>query len=239
LTGFNSGLYTLNSNTGNFITTNQTGSFQTIPVTGLSGYIPQFANNGTGLVNSLIFQSGSNILIGTGAVNGFFYKSSNNFIGINNNNPLYTLDVSGSGNFTGSLNLNGQTVVNSPNITTINQLTQSSYNSLSGNTNGNTLYIITNASLYGPISYPIAAINTNYSVGVQDYTLNCTASLTLSLPTSIGVGGQIYNIKNGGTGTVTLNAASGEYIDGNSFVLMSTQYEAITIQSTNSSWIII
>lgn len=78
LTGFNSGLYALSSQTGSFITTGQTGQFA---AKGLSGYIPQFKNNGTGLIESVIF------------------ASSNGCIGINNSAPTagFAIDINGSG----------------------------------------------------------------------------------------------------------------------------------------------
>ena len=49
----------------------------------------------------------------------------------------------------------------------------------------------------------------------------------------------MFNIKNISTGLVTINGVGGNTIDGQSSVGISTQYQSISLQSTNSDWIIV
>jgi hypothetical protein len=124
LTGFNSGIYTLNSNTGNFITTGQTGNFGSVANTGQltgvfyplntnpSGYISGF-NSGLYTLNS---STGAFITTGqtgsfggitpTGILTGVFYPLNTNPSGYISgfNSGLYTLNSS-----TGAFITTGQT----------------------------------------------------------------------------------------------------------------------------------
>jgi hypothetical protein len=148
-----------------------------------------------------------------------------------------SLSSTGNINATGSLISNGKPAVVSNNISEISQITQAAYNSLTPSIS--TFYIITDADQYGPISFPIKAVNSNYSILEQDYTLKVTATAILNLPTAIGCGGRLYNIKSVTTGSVTLSAAAGEFIDGLSSVVSTTQYESFTIQSDGVGWLIL
>ena len=51
--------------------------------------------------------------------------------------------------------------------------------------------------------------------------------------------GQIFNIKNSGTGTTTVSGFGAETIDGANTMVIGTRYNSMTIQSTNANWIII
>ena len=78
-----------------------------------------------------------------------------------------------------------------------------------------------------------------YTIANDNYYIECTAnSFTLSLPTAVGIGGQTFVIKNSGTGTITVDANGSQTIDGAITAVMSTQYEAITIVSNGTDWII-
>jgi len=71
-------------------------------------------------------------------------------------------------------------------------------------------------------------------------TLNCTANtFTVNLPTAVGISGRIYNIKNSGTGTITVDGDGTETIDGAATQTMATQYDFLTVQSDGSNWIIL
>jgi hypothetical protein len=86
----------------------------------------------------------------------------------------------------------------------------------------------------------ITSVSAAYSILVTDYTVECTANtFTVTLPTAVGVAGKLFNIKNSGTGVVTVATTSSQTIDGGLTAVLSTQYESITIQSTGSNWIII
>lgn len=88
--------------------------------------------------------------------------------------------------------------------------------------------------------FPYIAITSTYAILISDYTVDCTSgTFTATLPTAVGVTGQIYTIKNSGTGVVTLATTGGQTIDGSGTLSISTQYQSYTIQSNGSNWIII
>jgi hypothetical protein len=81
----------------------------------------------------------------------------------------------------------------------------------------------------------------NYTLTTTDYLVNCTAnSFDVTLPTAAGVTGQTYNIKNSGTGLITVNTTSSQTIDGQaSGVIKLNQWENLTVMSTGANWIIL
>ena len=89
------------------------------------------------------------------------------------------------------------------------------------------------------ISVNIVAATTTYAVLTTDYTINCTAnSFTVTLPTAVGASGKVYNIKNSGTGFITVATTSSQTIDGATTQGLN-QYEGVTVQSNGANWIII
>jgi hypothetical protein len=69
----------------------------------------------------------------------------------------------------------------------------------------------------------------------------CTSgTFAATLPSAVGCTGRVYNIKNTGNGTITINTTSAQTIDGNaSGILKLAQYDNLTVQSTGSAWIIL
>jgi hypothetical protein len=89
------------------------------------------------------------------------------------------------------------------------------------------------------ISLPYVAKTANYTLTSSDHTVDCTAnSFTVTLPTAVGITGRIYNIKNSGTGSIVVNTTSSQTIDGQ-LTQTLTQYDALTVVSSGSVWIII
>ena len=88
------------------------------------------------------------------------------------------------------------------------------------------------------------ATTTNLTLSSQgNPSANClcevtSLSPTITLPTAVNITGQQFNIKNSGSGTVTLATTSGQTIDGQA-VQTLTQYQALTVVSNGSNWIII
>jgi hypothetical protein len=82
-----------------------------------------------------------------------------------------------------------------------------------------------------------------YTLTITDYTVDCTSgTFTLTLPTAVGTSGygQVYNLKNSGTGVITIATTSSQTIDGNaSGTLTLNQYDSLTVQSNNANWIIL
>ena len=90
----------------------------------------------------------------------------------------------------------------------------------------------------GGITFPITEINANYNVGVNDYLIDVTGNtVTVTLPTAVGVNGQNYVIKNRGTGVVTVATTSSQTIDGSNSKSLNNN-DGIEIISDGSNWII-
>jgi len=85
----------------------------------------------------------------------------------------------------------------------------------------------------------VRAVSTTQAILGTDQTLNCTSTITLTLPTAAGINGKIYNIKNSGVGVITIDAAGVETIDGTLTKTINVQWDSMTVQSTGSNWIII
>ena len=81
--------------------------------------------------------------------------------------------------------------------------------------------------------------SSTYTITNSDYTINCTSgTFNTTLPTAIGIKGQIFNIKNMGTGEITVDTTLSQTIDGSS-TMGVRQYDNLTVQSTNENWIIL
>lgn len=81
--------------------------------------------------------------------------------------------------------------------------------------------------------------SSTYTANANDYTINCTGTFTVTLPTSVGISGRIYIIKNSGVGVITVATTGGETIDGLTTQALPTQYSSLTIQSTGSAYILL
>ena len=80
-------------------------------------------------------------------------------------------------------------------------------------------------------------ISGTYTIAVTDCVIDCTANtFTVTLPTAAGIQGQIFTVKNSGTGVITVAAAGGEFIDGVATQLLTVRYQSISMISTNTGW---
>jgi len=78
-----------------------------------------------------------------------------------------------------------------------------------------------------------------YTLTANDYMILCTSgTFTLDLPTAVSVSGKQYEIKNSGTGIITVDALGSETIDGEETINL-IQDESITIISNGTDWYII
>jgi len=107
---------------------------------------------------------------------------------------------------------------------------------------GNTTYAIEalgRTKLTGGLTLNYSAQTATYGINTNDYTIECTANtFTVTLPTAGGVAGQVYNVKNTGTGTITVDTTTSETIDGALTVTLA-QWENLTVQSNGANWIIL
>lgn len=85
----------------------------------------------------------------------------------------------------------------------------------------------------------IVAKTANYTATVDDHTIICGAgnqTFTVTLPAVSQIPGTIFNIKNIGTGTITVDGNKSETIDGGTTATLTAQYESITIQNDGTEW---
>ena len=96
-------------------------------------------------------------------------------------------------------------------------------------------------SVSGGVTLGYAAKTAAYTLTATDYTVNCTSgTFALTLPTAVDVTGQVYNLKNSGTGVITINTTSAQKIDGSaSGALTLAQYDRMTVQSNGANWMIL
>jgi hypothetical protein len=91
----------------------------------------------------------------------------------------------------------------------------------------------------GGIILPYSAVSTTYTVNTENYLVDCVSgTFTVTLPTAVGIAGQIFVIKNSGAGTITVATTGGQTIDGLSTRTL-IQYGSLYIQSDNTNWDIV
>jgi lipocalin len=90
----------------------------------------------------------------------------------------------------------------------------------------------------GGITFPATGITASYNVGVNDYLIDVTGNtITVTLPTAIGINGKNYVIKNSGNGVVTVATTSEQTIDSLSSKSLKNN-DSIEVISDGSNWII-
>lgn len=83
-------------------------------------------------------------------------------------------------------------------------------------------------------------IDGTYTIAATDCVIDCTSNtFTVTLPTAAGIRGQVFTVKNSGTGVITVAATGGEFIDGAATQVLPVQYESVTMISTGTGWGII
>ena len=170
--------------------------------------------------------------------NGSFWREG--FRVIHNNKVKIPLSLEVAGNITGSNLIVGGTGHDGFSDFVANEHIDWTSTSNNFSTSGNAS--IGNASITGGLKLSLVSKTANYTATSSDHTIICGAgneSFTVTLPAAAGVSGIIYNIKNIGTGTITVDGASTETIDGSTTAVLNTQYDSITIQCDGTEWWII
>jgi hypothetical protein len=68
--------------------------------------------------------------------------------------------------------------------------------------------------------------------------IDCTSnSFTVNLPTAVGISGKIYQIKNSGSGTITVDGNGSQTIDG-SLTKSLAPNDVIQISSNGANWLV-
>lgn len=92
----------------------------------------------------------------------------------------------------------------------------------------------------GSLALKYTASATNINLTDLHQTIELTATdITAYLPTAVGIQGRVYTIKLTASGTASVEAFEGEYIDGIYNYALSAQYKYVTVMSNNVGWIII
>ncbi len=79
----------------------------------------------------------------------------------------------------------------------------------------------------------------SYTATVSDDTILCNGTLTVTLPLAATSDGVRLQIKNIGTGVVTIDGNGSDTIDGNLTITLSVQYEAVELMCIGSAWWIV
>jgi len=89
---------------------------------------------------------------------------------------------------------------------------------------------------------PITTLSSSTTLDGTHYTVLCgpaNETFTVTLPAAASSTGRIYNVKNIGTGTITIDGNGSETIDGATTYPISTQYQNVTIQCNGTAWFIL
>ena len=79
----------------------------------------------------------------------------------------------------------------------------------------------------------------DYTITVEDDVILANGTLTLTLPTAVGITGKCFEVKNIGTGAVTVDADGSETIDGSLSITMFIPELSHTFRSDNVNWRIV
>jgi hypothetical protein len=169
----------------------------------------------------------------------FDVDTTNARVGVGTNAPASALSVGASSQFQ---------VSSSGDLTRINDIpysfpsSQGSANSILTNNGSGTLSWTSGAAQNS--TAPISTKTANYTLASSDGTILADASsgaITMTLPSAASAVERIFTIKKKDitANIVTVDADASELIDGATTYTLSTQYEAIKIQSDGSAWWII
>lgn len=101
-------------------------------------------------------------------------------------------------------------------------------------------FLMADGSVTNGLTLPNIAKTSTYNITTSDYTINCTSgTFTVTLPTAVGISGQIFVVKNSGTGTITIATTSSQTIDTVTSKTLNTQNSGFAFQSNGANWIII
>lgn len=81
----------------------------------------------------------------------------------------------------------------------------------------------------------------DYVIDSQDWTVNCTDAVTVTLPTAVGIQGKEFRIKNsaGASDVVGVDTTSSQGIDGVTSGTTLNQYQCLVVQSDGADWVVI
>jgi len=84
----------------------------------------------------------------------------------------------------------------------------------------------------------VQIVTSDYTITSTDGTILADGTLTLTLPTAVGIVGTKYFIKNIGDGTVTIVGTAGQTIDGDINLILNQKNSSLSLSSDGSGWLI-
>lgn len=84
----------------------------------------------------------------------------------------------------------------------------------------------------------VQIVTSNYTITPTDGTILANGTLTLTLPTAVGIVGTKYFIKNIGDGEVTIVGTNNQTIDEKTSLILSEKYSSLSLSSDGSGWLI-
>lgn len=86
----------------------------------------------------------------------------------------------------------------------------------------------------------VVSKTTTYTVLATDGLVLCNGTFTVALPSAATVGSNhVVHIKNIGTGAITIDPNGAQTIDGSATLVLTVQYDCLSICSDGSNWHII
>lgn len=100
------------------------------------------------------------------------------------------------------------------------------------------------ATAFVTIAAGVSAVSANFTAASTSTVILADAtggSLTVTLPTAVGITGRVYRVKrtNSGANTVTVATTSSQTIDGDLTQIMTVQYTSIDVISDGANWSIL
>jgi len=104
--------------------------------------------------------------------------------------------------------------------------------------------ITADSSFFGSLTRNISSVSGNFTLASTSTVVLANAtggSLTVTLPTAVGIAGKVYTVKrtNSGANTVTVGTTSAQTIDGATTQVLVTQYTSIDVVSDGANWSIL
>lgn len=83
----------------------------------------------------------------------------------------------------------------------------------------------------------LSQVSNTYTITASDEIVECTANtFSVTLPTAVGISGRVYQIKNSGSGVITVNTTSSQTIDG-ALTKTLNQYDKLATVSNGTNWL--
>lgn len=84
----------------------------------------------------------------------------------------------------------------------------------------------------------VQIITSDYTISPTDGTILANGTLTLTLPTSSGIVGTKYFVKNIGDGDITIIGTSNQLIDGETSLILTEKNSSLSLVSDGTGWLI-